>query len=196
MEIIELKNSQWLEEVHRIIMSQKPCIAWGIQDTGVVLVSQKKAVDEKLCHDMGYMVYESFNIGGVILTENGDFEIGHFDRPHNGWVKRCAQSLTEWLLSKGFLAEYKDNDVLVDGFKVCGTCVTRYGGIDYTGIHVGINTKLDNIKKICTKPMEKIPKGLSEFGITTKEVKEWFLDFCESENVYTPAAYPQGWEEV
>lgn len=182
MEIIELTNSQWLREIHKIIMSQKHCIAWGIQDTSVVLIPHRGAVDEQLCYDMGYMVYEAFNLsGGVILTNEGDFEIGHFGKIDNKWVNQFGESLAEWLKSKGLNAEYKDNDVLVDNYKVCGTCVTRYGSIDYTGGHIGINTKLEDIKKICTKPMNKVPKGLSEFGITTEEVKEWFLDFCKKD---------------
>lgn len=183
MEIIELKNKDWLREVHKIIVNQKHCIAWGIQDTGVVLVPKVGVVDEQLCYNMGYMVYESFNIGGVILTNAGDFEIAHFGAFDNGWVNRCADSLADWLKEKGLNAEHKDNDVLVDNYKVCGTCVTRYGNIDYTGIHVGINTKLEDVKKICTKPMVKVPKGLSEFGIATEEVKDWFLSFCEKDSL-------------
>ena len=46
---------------------------------------------------------------------------------------------------------------------------------------IGINTNLDHIKAICRKPMKKVPKGLSEYGITTEEVEQWFLDFCEKE---------------
>lgn len=35
------------------------------------------------------------------------------------------------------------------------------------------------IKAICRKPMRKVPKGLSEYGITTEEVEQMFLAFCE-----------------
>lgn len=39
---------------------------------------------------------------------------------------------------------------------------------------------LGNIKQICTKPMNKVPKGLSEYRITTEEVEQMFLAFCEN----------------
>ena len=29
------------------------------------------------------------------------------------------------------------------------------------------------------EPMNKVPKGLSEYGITTEEVEAMFLAFCE-----------------
>lgn len=33
-------------------------------------------------------------------------------------------------------------------------------------------------KQTCRKPMRKVPKGLSEYGITTEEVEQLFLEFC------------------
>ena len=43
------------------------------------------------------------------------------------------------------------------------------------GYQISINQDLDVIKHACTKPMEKIPKALSEYGITTEEM----VKFCE-----------------
>lgn len=42
------------------------------------------------------------------------------------------------------------------------------------------DTNLDHIKQICKKPMKKVPKGLSEYGITTAEIEQMFLDFCNN----------------
>lgn len=179
MEIRKLTNKEWMQEVTHYIKGGIHGIIYGIQDTSVVLVHRKTQVDEAVCEELGYDIYESFNNGGTILTEAGDFEIGHFDVPGNGWYKLFADYFVEWLKDKGLNAEYIDNDILVDDYKVCGTCVTRYGRIDYTGIHIGINTNIETIKRICKKPMKKIPKGLSEYGITTEEVEKMFLDFCK-----------------
>lgn len=35
--------------------------------------------------------------------------------------------------------------------------------------------------KTYKNPMKKVPKGLSEDGITTEEVEKWRLEFCEEE---------------
>ena len=44
---------------------------------------------------------------------------------------------------------------------------------------ISMNVNLDHIKAICKKPMEKVPKGLSEYGITTEEVEKMFVAFCK-----------------
>ena len=181
MEIIKLTNAEWMEKVSYYISSGAHCIAYGIQDSPVVLTHRKTQVDEEVCKELGYAVYEAFNNGGTILTEEGDVELGHWYSPENGWRDRFVSYFVDWLKSKDLNAVYEDNDVLVDGYKVCGTCITRYGRIDYTGIHIGINTNLDHIKAICRKPMQKVPKGLSEYGITSEEVEAMFLAFCEQD---------------
>lgn len=183
MEIIKLTNAEWLKRVEYYIASGTHCIAYGIQDSHVVLTHRKTQVDEDLCAEMGYTVYEAFNNGGTILTEPGDVEVGHWYAPDNGWRDRFVAYFVNWLKAKGLNAIYEDNDVLVDGFKVCGTCITRYGRIDYTGAHIGVNTNLDHIKAICKKPIKKVPRGLSHYGITTEEVERMFLDFCEQDEI-------------
>lgn len=181
MDVVKLRNSEWIEKVDSYIKCGAHCIAYGIQDSRVVLTHRKTQVDEATCNELGYIVYEAFNNGGTILTEPGDFEIGHWYEPENGWRDRFVAYFVDWLKARGLSAVYEDNDILVDGFKVCGTCITRYGRIDYTGIHVGINTDIESIKAICRKPMKKVPKGLSEWGITTAEVEAMFLEFCEKD---------------
>lgn len=181
MDIIKLTNSEWLEKVNSYIQGGVHCIAYGIQDSPVVLTHRKTQIDEEVCKEIGYTVYEAFNNGGTILTEAGDVEIGHWYVPENGWRDRFVEYFVAWLKFKGLNAVYYDNDVFVDGYKVCGTCITRYGRIDYTGIHISINTNLDHIKAICRKPMVKVPKGLREYGITTEETEQMFLDFCKED---------------
>jgi hypothetical protein len=34
---------------------------------------------------------------------------------------------------------------------------------------------------MCTKEMKKVPKGLIEYGITTEEVENWFIQFCKED---------------
>ena len=81
------------------------------------------------------------------------------------------EKLTEYLKSKGLDARHEDNDVLVDGYKVSGGFSKWLNSdMQYYGIHISMNTDLDVIRKICTKPMEKIPKGLSEYGFTRSDI--------------------------
>ena len=182
MELFKVNQNIWLKTAEKYIKGGLHRIAYVVVNSPVAIVFDKKQVDEDLCNSLGYEVYEAFNNCATILGNTGDVVIGHFYEADNGWRDKFVTYFMDWLKSKGLNAEYVKNDVLVDGYKVCGMCVTRYGRIDYTGGIISMNVNLDHIKSICKKPMEKVPKGLSEYGITTEEVEKMFIAFCKNNN--------------
>lgn len=181
MEIKKVNQTDWIAEATKYIQCGLHRIAYVVVDTPVVIVHGKIQVDEKTCEELGYDIVESYNNAGTIVSNKGDVLIGHFAEPENGWYNRFIEHFLNWLKSKGLNADFVSNDIVVDGYKVCGMCITRYGRIDYTGGIISMNVNLDHIKAICKKPMQKVPKGLSEYGITTEEVEQMFLEFCEKE---------------
>ena len=181
MKIKKVTQTEWLGEATKYIKHGLHKIAYVVVDSPVAIVHRKTQVDEEVCKALGYDIVESYNNAGTIVSNAGDVLIGHFAQPENGWYDRFIAYFLDWLKSKGLNAEFVSNDIVVDGYKVCGMCITRYGRIDYTGGIISMNTNLDHIKAICQKPMKKVPKGLSDYGITTEEVVKMFLDFCESE---------------
>ena len=181
MEILKIKQTEWLPIAKRYIAEGAHRIIHTVIDTPVTLVYRKMQVDEDICAYLGYDIYESYYNGGTLVSNKGDVAFAHFYDINNGWSERFVEYFLNWLKARGLNAVYDENDVLVDGYKVCATCVTRYGRIDYTTIFVGINTNLEHIKAICKKHMNKVPKGLSEYGITTEEVEKMFLEFCEGD---------------
>lgn len=181
MEINKVTQKEWLNEATKYIKGGLHKIAYVVVDHPVAIVHRKSQVDEALCEELGYEIVESYNNAGTIVSNAGDVLIGHFYRPENGWYGRFITYFIDWLKAKGLNAEFVSNDIVVDGHKVCGMCVTRYGRIDYTGGIISMNVSLDHIKAICKKPMVKVPRGLSEYGITTEEVEEMFLAFCKQD---------------
>lgn len=181
MEIKKITQRNWLNEVTNYINNGLHNIVYGVVDSPVAIVHRKTQVDEEVCENLGYEIVESYNNAGTIVSNEGDVLIGHFYTPDNGWYDRFITYFLEWLKAKGLNAEFVSNDILVDGYKVCGMCITRYGSIDYTGGIISMNVNLDHIKAICRKPMLKVPKGLSEYGITTAEIEEMFLNFCNTQ---------------
>lgn len=181
MEVFKVNQNTWLRTAAKYLTDGLHRIAYVVIDSSVAIVYGKKQVEEEVCNYLGYEVYEAFNNCATILGNPGDVVIGHFYEPDNGWRDKFVAYFVDWLRAKGLNAEYVKNDVLVDGYKVCGMCVTRYGRIDYTGGIISMNVNLDHIKAICKKPMEKVPKGLSEYGITTEEVEAMFIAFCKEE---------------
>lgn len=181
MEAIKVTQTEWLGEATKYIKGGLHRTAYLIVDTPIVGVYRKSQVNEEVCNTLGYEVIETYNNASTVVHEKGDILFGHFCPIDNGWYYRFIEHFVNWLKSKGLNADFVSNDIVVDGYKICGMAITRYGRIDYTAGFIGINTNLDNIKAICTKQMEKVPKGLSEYGITSEEVENWFIEFCKQD---------------
>ena len=180
MEIKRITQAEWLPKVSDSIYNSKYRILYGVVETPVAIVHRKTQVDEEVCQKYNYTIIESFNNGGTILSNEGDFLIAHFGQLGNNWRTHFTNYFTNWLRNKGLNVSFTENDILVDGYKVCGTCVTRYGNVDYSGVAIGLNTKLEHIKAICRKPMNKVPRGLYDYDITTEEIEQMFLEFCNT----------------
>ena len=181
MEVFKVNQNIWLKTAANYIKGGLHRNAYLVVENPVVGVYSKKQVDEEICNTLGYEVVETYNNGSAVVHSKGDLLFGHFGEPDNGWYDRFIAYFVEWLKCKGLNAEYVKNDIVVDGYKVCGMAITRHGRIDYTGGFISMNVNLDHIKAICKKPMEKIPKGLSEYGITTEEVEKMFIAFCKKQ---------------
>ena len=179
MEVFRVKQTRTVKEIKKNIEGGLHTVFFVPVETPVVFVHKEKQVDLDVCKAMGYEVYEAYYNGGTIVGNSGDMAFAHFQEPDNGWRDKFVTHFVDWLKGKGLNAEYVKNDVLVDGYKVCGLCITRYGRIDFSSGIISMNVNLDHIKAICKKPMEKVPKGLSEYGITTEEVEKMFVAFCK-----------------
>lgn len=90
----------------------------------------------------------------------------------------------KYLKSRGIEAVINGNDLMIGDKKVVGAVgevlPEPFLGLTYLGFSISINTDVELINKICTKPMEKIPGALSDYGITTDEVMEFALDWFDS----------------
>lgn len=181
MEITKFNCKYAVETIMDFISKQKFGVAYCIHNVKSVLFAEENAVDETLCTEMGYRLMATKHTGGVVVVGEGDISVIHFGEIGNDFMCRFALYLIERYKEKGLNATFDGNDVLIDGYKISGLSATPYGHIQYSTIHIGINTNLEDIKTICHKPMNKVPKGLSEYGITTEEVEQMFLTFCEQD---------------
>jgi lipoate-protein ligase A len=126
---------------------------------------------------LGYQILHTGHTGGVVVVNPGDISIIHFGPIGNEIMHDFANYLVNEYKKRGLNAFFDGNDILIDGYKISGLSATPYGHIQYSTIHIGINTNLDDIKAICTKPMIKIPRGLNVYGITAEEIEQIFLEF-------------------
>lgn len=117
-----------------------------------------------------YKVIKTYHSGGTIIVfEDG---ITLFDMNRDLRRQSWREDLVKFLRSKGLNAENTGNDVTVDGYKVAGYAESRIANTDYFqyGIHISMHVDVDEIRRICRKPMVKIPKGLADYGLTRAEV--------------------------
>jgi hypothetical protein len=181
MKIIEMPYDNLMNFIHTTLLSGEHKTAFCEVGSPMLIVHDEAQADKELCDKLGYKIQECWTNGGIICCSKGDFIAGHCGEHFCGWLDRFASYFVELFKAKGLNAVYEDNDILVDGYKVCGTSGVRFGRVDYTALFIGINTNLEDIKTICTKPMVKIPKGLSEYGITIDEIKLMFKEFHRQE---------------
>lgn len=181
MNIKKVKSHEAVATIQDFIVNKKHGTAYCVHDEKLIFIREPNTINEDVCAAEGYTVLDTKHTGGVVVVSKGDMSVVHFGEIGNKFLEDFAMYLIEWYKSKGLNATYEDNDVLIDGYKISGLSATPYGNIQYSTIHIGINTNLDHIKAICRKPMKKVPKGLSDYGITSEEVEEMFLDFCEQD---------------
>lgn len=178
MNAVKVKSRDAVSTILDFIKNKKSGVAYCVHDEKSVFVTEIGGIDAERCEELGYTILETQHTGGAVVVSEGDISVVHFGWVGNEWMHSFARYLIERYRGMGLDASFDGNDVLIEGYKISGLSATIYGHIQYSTIHIGINTNLDHIKAVCKKPMVKVPRGLSEWGITTEEVEEMFLAFC------------------
>lgn len=177
MEIKEINNKNYLEIFTDTLLNKKERILLGVAEDYVVLKGNN-CINEQYCHDNNLDVYMSQHTGGCIVIGKGDVEFNIFR--YNGWQDgdNYSKKILNFLKTKVENVEIADNDFLVDGiYKVASYSSVNVGDdFIYTGFHFSVNVNLEHIKNICTKPMNKIPKGLSEYDVTSQEIIDYIKE--------------------
>lgn len=151
----------------------------------VVLKGRNGTPNYEYIKEHNMKVFELQTAGGNIVLHKGDVGIaivGEYQYVHDR-ANEFLNNFKLFLESKGLVVSKDNNDVLANGYKVCSFSANYIKQYDWTFFTFGfsINVDLNLIKNICNKPMVKIPKGLSEFGITQEQVLVWLENWL-SEN--------------
>lgn len=153
-------------------------------DEMCVLISSSDPMDKEFLEANGIKTVRLGNAGGCIVAFPDNIEIGHFSKDlENTFLERLTYEIMAFLKDRGLDVTRNNNDVLVDNtYKVFSTSKATYNDtILFSGAHISINCDAELIDKICTKPMKKIPKGLSEYGITSDEMLDLIIGIYKAE---------------
>lgn len=172
-----VKQSEAIQEFKRLSALQEDAIICGLVEKTCVFPGQGE-INKSYCTKNKIEIIDLQNKGGVIVASPGDVEIAiMLKNPNKLILQKYLIKLVHFLRDKGLQARFVGNDILVDGYKVCGFGFNPdMNGMGFYTIHIAVNVDLEKINKICKKPMNKIPKGLADYGITTEEIKELFMN--------------------
>lgn len=152
-----------------------------VMDRTEALYGGESTIDKKYCdeHGIPYSQGKLIQNTGCIIAVKGNVLLD-IKKRFNGGECLCdkfSKCLCEYFKNKGMNSVRQDNnDVLVDDYKVAsGAEVNLPNGFQYIAYQISINQDIETIKHACLKPMVKVPKALSEYGITTEEM----VDFCQ-----------------
>ena len=128
--------------------------------------------DLDYCEKNNIKVTQLSRKGSTFVFNKGDLVFLHCGENDHFGIK-WRQYLKNKLISKGLNAFLDNNDLLIDGYKSLGD--TELKSIYICCIAIKNNPEL--IENICLKPINKIPRGLEYYNISTEEVEKWYLDF-------------------
>ena len=124
-----------------------------------------------------------FNAGCIIAVKGNMFIDAKVKVNGENAADVFSKALCKYFIDKGFTSVRCDNnDVLIDGFKVASGCESLVNDLNYMGYQISINQDLETIKHVCKKEMVKVPKALSDYGITTEEMIEFCINFFQKWN--------------
>lgn len=172
-----ITQNEVLEELRDGLINQSKCVIVEYTNNQVNYGFDAKPNFE-YCQAHNIPCVDIGRRGGAFVVNKGDIGFGYITNGLDNTIGELLYNkFAEYLRAKGLNAEAKDNDVLIDGYKVFGWASNYYKEYDaiYITCHFTISVDLELIKNVCTKPMNKIPKGLSDFGISREEVKEFII---------------------
>lgn len=181
MEIKKVKIQEWFENIGKYLTNREEHLCYAVQNQTEITYGLEGDCDTEWCEQNNVPAYNIQSSGGCIVHPKGNVSVGmvYSANKHNGFVlAQIIRDFADYLKQKGLSVEMLGNDVMVDNFKVASAAEFQYDVENqwcYGILQISINQDLEVIEHACKKPMVKIPKGLSEWGITTEEIKNWLL---------------------
>ena len=177
----------FFEEVEDKVLSSKvkETVISVLKKTEVIY-NENSGLNKEYCDEHGIKYYKGKidSIGTGVVTA-GSIVLTIKRKLLNGGEAlsdRFSKELCKYLAQKGLPSVRQDNnDILVDGFKVASGGEITINNWNYMGYQISVNQDIEAIENICTKPMIKIPKALSDYGITTDEIVEFCKGYWEKE---------------
>ena len=171
--------AKWLREIETWFTDKKEHFIFVEHETDEVSYASEEDCNIAYCEAHNIPHFNRKGQGGCIVHCKGTISINHI-YSHDKYPRMLSSQLVpdfiKYLQSKGLNVKLDNNDILIDGYKVGSFAEVNIPPDFRWGNNVilfSMYQDLELVKNICKKPMNKTPKGLTEFGITSHEVKVW-----------------------
>ena len=129
--------------------------------------------DCETARNLGIPVWQAGHLGGSIVCFPGDLSIclTTWGDTVPDFGKQCMQACIDALRERHIYLTVDGNDVLARHKKVASWAKSHsISGWVQTVAHFSVTVDVDLIRMLCTKPMNKIPGALKDYGITADEL--------------------------
>lgn len=177
MKKIEFK--EYVKQLPAFLQKQEEQLYYVYGDKSYVL-SNGTPFNQEYCIENDIDIIMTNHKGGTIVSSEKDIYIAFISPHQNNFGTRLCKYAIEKLKGKNINLDIVGNDILADGqYKVMASMKTRIGDMYYSAVGFFLEPDIELIKKICLKPMVKIPKGLNDYGITTDDIIEIVSTFTQ-----------------
>lgn len=135
-----------------------------------VVYGYPQYIDVNACVLNGAFLYQAWHLGGAIVCFPGDLSIMELKNGGSSFGCESISAVRDMLESRRISALIDGNDLMVDGRKCGSWARTSDRGYTQTVVHFSINSDVQTIRELCTKPMAKIPGALSDYRITAEDI--------------------------
>lgn len=173
---------QWFNEhMQDIFNGECPKVYYCVHERTEVNYGDQEDCNLDYCREHYIPAYMMERGGGTIVCSCGNIGISAVSLVEEGWqCEKFIRTFATWLETFGLDVTTNNNDILVDGYKVASCVELRVGNAlsrIYSTYQISINQDIEAISHICKKEMVKVPKALSDYGITTQQVEDWCKDY-------------------
>lgn len=135
-----------------------------------VVYGYPQYIDVNACIRSGAFLYQAWHLGGAIVCFPGDLSIMELKNGGSNFGCESISAVRDMLESRKIGALIDGNDLMVNARKCGSWARTSDRGYTQTVVHFSINSDVQTIRELCTKPMVKIPGALSDYGITAEDI--------------------------
>lgn len=180
MNIYEVNFTKAAEKAIALASEGKEGLMVAISDNLWLATGRTEGTySEAVRQEFDIPVFHSEHIGGTCVVFPNDLSFCELSLSYSDFGKRAINAIKNYLTNFGLVVRLDGNDLMLysaeekEWFKVAS-----YGsgwlskGYMQTVVHVSIGMDEELVSRLCTKPCQKNPRGLAQYGITAQAVYE------------------------